>query len=70
MARKHPIRGLINFRAIGKIINNACRFTDEGYIHITVQDVSRLVVLPAGFDNSIRLSTVSIDIKDTGRGSE
>jgi hypothetical protein len=28
------------------------------------------VVLPAGYDNSIRTSIVSIDIKDTGTGSK
>jgi len=57
-------------RALSKIVHNACKFTDKGYIHITVQDVSRDVVLPAGYDNSIRTSVVSIDIKDSGRGSE
>lgn len=39
-------------------------------MHITVQDVSREVILPAGYDNSVKVSTISIDIKDTGRGSE
>ncbi|WVQ84282.1 hypothetical protein IAT38_006434 [Cryptococcus sp. DSM 104549] len=55
-------------RALGKIIHNAVKFTDHGHIHITVQDVSRDVVMTAGYDNSIKISTVSIDIKDTGRG--
>ncbi|ORY31773.1 hypothetical protein BCR39DRAFT_525320 [Naematelia encephala] len=55
-------------RALSKIIHNACKFTHRGFIHITVQDVSRDVVLPAGYDNSIRLSTISIDIKDSGCG--
>ncbi|WWC63013.1 uncharacterized protein I303_105611 [Kwoniella dejecticola CBS 10117] len=55
-------------RALGKIVHNAVKFTNKGHVHITVQDVSRDVVLPGGFDNSIKLSTVSIDIKDTGRG--
>jgi len=55
---------------LGKIVHNACKFTEKGYIHITVQDVSRDVVLPAGYDNSIRTSVVSIDIKDSGQGSE
>ncbi|KAK4686457.1 hypothetical protein P7C73_g3663, partial [Tremellales sp. Uapishka_1] len=55
-------------RALGKIIHNAIKFTDQGYIHISVQDVSREAVLPAGYDNSIKLSTVSIDIKDSGCG--
>jgi signal transduction histidine kinase len=55
---------------LSKIINNALKFTDTGYIHITVQDMSRDVVLPGGYDNSIKLSQVVFDIKDTGRGSE
>ncbi|OCF44334.1 hypothetical protein I317_01779 [Kwoniella heveanensis CBS 569] len=55
-------------RSLGKIIHNAVKFTDRGHVHITVQDISRDVVLPADFDNSIKLSTVSIDIKDTGKG--
>ncbi|WVR06694.1 hypothetical protein IAU60_003726 [Kwoniella sp. DSM 27419] len=55
-------------RALGKIIHNAVKFTEKGHIHITMQDVSRDVVLPAGYDNSIKLSTVSFDIKDTGKG--
>ncbi|WWC88243.1 uncharacterized protein L201_003149 [Kwoniella dendrophila CBS 6074] len=55
-------------RALGKIVHNAVKFTDKGHVHITVQDISRDVVLPGGYDNSIKLSTVSIDIKDTGRG--
>nr|XP_019013177.1 uncharacterized protein I206_02675 [Kwoniella pini CBS 10737]OCF51958.1 hypothetical protein I206_02675 [Kwoniella pini CBS 10737] len=55
-------------RALGKVIHNAIKFTKKGHVHITVQDVSRDVVLPGGFDNSIKLSMVSIDIKDTGRG--
>ncbi|KAL7420450.1 hypothetical protein Q5752_004400 [Cryptotrichosporon argae] len=55
-------------RALSKIIDNALKFTDRGYIHVTVQDVSRDVRLPAGYDNPIKLSTISIDIKDTGRG--
>ncbi|WWD18838.1 hypothetical protein CI109_103293 [Kwoniella shandongensis] len=55
-------------RALSKIIHNAVKFTDTGHVHITVQDISRDVVLPAGYDNSVRLSTVSIDVKDTGRG--
>lgn len=58
------------YRALGKIIHNSCKFTEKGYIHITVQDVSRDVVLPAGYDNSIKVSNVSIDIKDSGRGSK
>lgn len=57
-------------RALSKIIANACKFTDKGYIHITVQDMSRDVVLPGGYDNSIKLSQVVFDVKDTGRGSE
>lgn len=57
-------------RAIGKIVHNACKFTDKGYVQVTVQDVSRDVVLPAGYDNSIRTSIISIDIKDSGKGSE
>ena len=60
---------LIIDRALSKIIHNAVKFTDKGYIHITVQDVSREAVLPAGYDNSIKMSTVSIDIKDSGCGS-
>lgn len=63
-------RNADSYRALGRIIQNSCKFTDKGYIHITVQDVSRDVVLPAGYDNSIKTSTVSIDIKDSGRGSE
>ncbi|OCF75572.1 hypothetical protein I204_04429 [Kwoniella mangroviensis CBS 8886] len=55
-------------RALSKIVHNAVKFTDKGHVHITVQDVSRDVVLPGGYDNSIKLSTISIDIKDTGRG--
>ncbi|WVQ96575.1 hypothetical protein IAU59_003680 [Kwoniella sp. CBS 9459] len=55
-------------RSLGKIIHNAVKFTDRGHVHITVQDVSRDVVLPAGYDNSVKISTVSIDIKDTGKG--
>ncbi|EIW67759.1 hypothetical protein TREMEDRAFT_33498, partial [Tremella mesenterica DSM 1558] len=55
-------------RALTKIIHNACKFTDKGHIHITVQDISHDVVLPAGYDNSIQMSVVSIDVKDTGRG--
>ncbi|KAK8864137.1 hypothetical protein IAR55_001383 [Kwoniella newhampshirensis] len=55
-------------RALSKIIHNAVKFTDKGHVHITVQDISRDVVLPAGYDNSVRLSNVSIDIKDSGRG--
>jgi signal transduction histidine kinase len=55
---------------LGKIIHNACKFTTEGYVHITAQDVSRDVVLPAFHDNSIRTSNVAIDVKDTGIGSE
>jgi hypothetical protein len=55
--------------ALGKIIHNACKFTDSGYVHITVQDDSRVAVLPAGYNNSIKLSTIMIDIKDSGRGS-
>lgn len=60
----------MDIRALGKLIHNACKFTEKGYIHITVQDVSRDVVLPSGYDNSIKISTVSIDIKDSGCGSE
>lgn len=56
--------------ALGKIIHNACKFTTEGYVHVTAQDVSRDVVLPAGYDNSIRTSIIAIDIKDTGTGSK
>ncbi|KIR70576.1 hypothetical protein I310_05828 [Cryptococcus deuterogattii CA1014] len=55
-------------RATEKIIHNAIKFTDKGHVHITVQDVSREVILPAGYDNSVKVSTISIDIKDTGRG--
>ncbi|WVN85689.1 uncharacterized protein L203_100838 [Cryptococcus depauperatus CBS 7841] len=55
-------------RALGKIIHNAVKFTEKGHVHITVQDISREFILPIGFDNSINVSTVSIDIKDTGRG--
>ncbi|EAL17185.1 hypothetical protein CNBN0140 [Cryptococcus deneoformans B-3501A] len=55
-------------RATGKVIHNAIKFTDKGHVHITVQDVSREVILPAGYDNSLKVSTVSIDIKDNGRG--
>ncbi|WVF69066.1 hypothetical protein IAT40_003840 [Kwoniella sp. CBS 6097] len=55
-------------RSLGKIVHNAIKFTDRGHVHITVQDISRDVVLPAGYDNSIKISTVSIDIKDTGKG--
>ena len=58
------------YRALGKIVHNSCKFTEKGYIHILVQDVSQDVVLPAGYDNSITISTVTIDIKDSGRGSE
>ena len=57
-------------RALSRIIHNACKFTEKGYIHITIQDVSRHLNVPAGYDNSIKMSTVSIDIKDSGRGSE
>lgn len=35
-----------------------------------MQDASRDVVLPGGYDNSIKLSQVVIDVKDTGRGSK
>ncbi|ADV25630.1 Protein-histidine kinase, putative [Cryptococcus gattii WM276] len=55
-------------RATEKIIHNAIKFTDKGHVHITVQDVSREVILPTGYDNSVKVSTISIDIKDTGRG--
>ncbi|WRT66765.1 uncharacterized protein IL334_003728 [Kwoniella shivajii] len=55
-------------RALGKLVHNAVKFTEKGHVHITVQDVSRDVALPGGYDNSIKLSTISIDIKDTGRG--
>lgn len=51
-------------------MHNACKFTDKGYIHITVQDVSREINLPGGYDNSIKLSQVVVAVKDTGRGSE
>ena len=56
--------------ALGKVIHNACKFTDKGYIHISMQDTSQDVVLPSGYDNSVKLSKVTIDIKDTGCGSE
>ncbi|RSH83027.1 hypothetical protein EHS25_005737 [Saitozyma podzolica] len=54
--------------ALGKIIHNACKFTDKGYVHVTIQDASPDAVLPAGYDNSIKMSTVMINIKDSGRG--
>ncbi len=56
--------------ALEKIIHNSCKFTDEGYIHITVKDISQGVVLPTGYNNSIKLSTLSVEIKDSGIGSE
>ncbi|AFR98512.2 hypothetical protein C343_06491 [Cryptococcus neoformans C23] len=55
-------------RATGKVIHNAIKFTDKGHVHITVQDISREVILPTGYDNSLKVSTISIDIKDSGRG--
>ncbi|WWC96361.1 hypothetical protein V866_003228 [Kwoniella sp. B9012] len=55
-------------RALSKIVHNAVKFTEKGHVHITVQDVSRDVALPGGYDNSIKISTVSIEVKDTGRG--
>lgn len=61
---------LLTGRALSKIIHNSCKFTDKGYIHITVQDNTRQVAIPAGYDNSMQISTVSIDIKDSGKGSE
>lgn len=57
-------------RALSKIVSNACKFTEKGYIHISVQDMSRDVALPGGYDNSIRLSHIVFDIKDTGKGSK
>jgi signal transduction histidine kinase len=51
-------------------VHNALKFTTSGYVHVTVQDVSRDVVLPGGYDNSMKVSTVFIDIKDSGRGSK
>jgi signal transduction histidine kinase len=57
-------------RALSKIIHNAVKFTNNGYVHITVQDVTREAALPTGYDNSIKLSTVSIDVKDSGVGSK
>lgn len=56
--------------ALSKIIHNSCKFTEKGYIHITVQDISQDVALPNGYNNPVKLSTVAIDIKDTGKGSE
>ncbi|TYJ53875.1 hypothetical protein B9479_005497 [Cryptococcus floricola] len=55
-------------RALGKIVHNAVKFTEMGHVHITVQDVSREVALPTGYDNSMRESTISIDVKDSGVG--
>ncbi|ODN74183.1 hypothetical protein L202_07633 [Cryptococcus amylolentus CBS 6039] len=55
-------------RALGKIVHNAVKFTEKGHVHITVQDLSREVALPTGYDNSMRESTISIDVKDSGVG--
>jgi signal transduction histidine kinase len=58
------------YRAVHKIVHNAFKFTEKGHVHITVQDVSRDVVLPGGYDNPMKISTVFIDVKDSGRGSK
>ncbi|WVQ73540.1 hypothetical protein IAR50_003116 [Cryptococcus sp. DSM 104548] len=55
-------------RALGKIVHNAIKFTEKGHVHITVQDLSREVALPNGYDNSMRESSIAIDVKDSGVG--
>ena len=70
MASSKRTRTLLTSSALSKIIHNACKFTDKGYIHISMQDTTQDVVLPSGYDNSIKLSKVTIDVKDTGCGSK
>jgi CheY-like chemotaxis protein len=56
-------------------VHNACKFTDTGYVHVTIQDKSPDVALPLSTeyesDSSSGVTfTVVIDIRDSGKGSE
>ncbi len=56
------------FRAVAKLVANALRATQEGFISIMIQDITQAQSVPAGYDGCISTSIVAITIEDTGCG--
>jgi signal transduction histidine kinase len=55
-------------RIVGHLLSNALRATTQGYVAVTVEDVTQVNTLPAGYDSPMTTSIVTITIEDTGCG--